>query len=87
MDHAYTRTDMLMADLVWLDLCDLPSCCTALSALQGNSTVRWTRRRRLLTRRSACSEIPAINNTTFQNDYETLALNLNTVSMHVCNTT
>jgi hypothetical protein len=44
--------------LDWFDLCDRPNCWTALSALQGNSTVRWTRRRWLGTLKSACKDIP-----------------------------
>ena len=48
--------------LVWFDRCDLPSCWTALSALQGNSMVTWTRRHWLTARRSACNEIPVQDN-------------------------
>lgn len=49
----------LTTDLDWFDLCDLPSCCTALSALHGNSTVRCTLLLWLGQRMSACKEIPA----------------------------
>ena len=50
--------------LVWFDRCDLPSCWTALSALQGNSIVTWTRRHWLAARRSACNEIPETERST-----------------------
>ena len=46
--------------LDWLDRCERPSCWTALSALQGSSTVRCTRLRWLPTRWSACSEMPVL---------------------------
>jgi len=51
--------------LDWLERCDRPSCCTALSALHANSTVRCTRRRWLPALVSACSDIPTKINTTF----------------------
>ena len=47
-------------DFTWLDLWDRPNCCTALSALQGNSSVMWTRRDKFVTRRSAWREIPEL---------------------------
>ena len=50
---------LLYTCLDWLERCDLPSCWTALSALQANSTVRWTRRRWLDTRVSECRDIPS----------------------------
>lgn len=37
-----------------------PNCCTALSALQGSSSVMWTRRFWLRARRSACRDIPEL---------------------------
>ena len=46
--------------LRWLDLWVRPSCCTALSALQGNSIVMCTRRRSLLQLVSEWREIPVL---------------------------
>lgn len=46
--------------LTWLDLWLRPNCWTALSALQGSSSVRCRRRFWLAARLSACSEIPLL---------------------------
>ena len=50
----------MAADLVWLDLWDLPSCCTALSALQGSCSVMCTRCLWLAQFLSACRDIPVL---------------------------
>ena len=65
LSHQNRRTEFALTDLIPIQwLCPYsvhsPNCWMALSALQGSSSVMWTRRFWLATLRSACSEIPEL---------------------------